>query len=230
MLGEGAVGHGVGLDDAHVAVCVGLDGVDEGREGGAAGGVGADGGGAVDVLEEGERGARDGDGTELLPLVDSVVELLGSGERGEEPGVAVVVDILGIAASGNGDTLCDAGVDRVDRAERVGVHLVIGKGPRRAGLESSIVAAGFGVEGMDAGENGVGVLAGTAAASVGIDIRARPEALHVAEDLRGLRVTPRAGGSHLFSKCASLNEGTVLDSDGEKGHGVHLFPEICQAE
>ncbi len=54
----------------------------------------------------------------LLPDVEGVVELLGDGKVGEVPRAAAVVDVLGVAADGDGLVPCgDARVDGVGRAE-----------------------------------------------------------------------------------------------------------------
>ena len=226
LLGKRAVGVGVGLHNADVAVGISLHSADDGIEGSAARGVGTRRSGGVHILEESEGGAGDGDGADLVPLIDGIVKLLGRGEVGQEPRVAAVVGILGVAADRYGLALGNSGVQSVDGAERVGVHFVVGKGTGRARLESDVVARGRRVKGVNTGEDGVGVLAGAATASVGVDIGAGPEGLHVAENLRSLRVASRAGGADTASESATLDQGAVLVRHGEEGHAVDLLPEI----
>lgn len=121
--------------DRHVAVGVGGHSVHDGGESSGGRSVSANCCGWVHVLEESERGRGDGQGANLLPLVDRIVKLLGSGESGEVPvkcivsesrtvkqwgllpGVAVVVDILGVTTDCDTGALLDARVDRVDGAE-----------------------------------------------------------------------------------------------------------------
>jgi hypothetical protein len=82
----------------------------------------------------------------LLPDVDGRVELLGGGEVGEVPRVAVKVDVFGVAADGDGLALGDSGVDGVLGPEGVDVDFVVGQGALAAGLEGVGVAAGGRVE------------------------------------------------------------------------------------
>lgn len=39
----------------------------------------------TEILEEGQRGARDGDGTDAIPLIDGVVQLLCGSQGADEP-------------------------------------------------------------------------------------------------------------------------------------------------
>lgn len=70
----------------YVAVCVGLDSVDNGCESCGRRCVGTNGGGRVHVLEEGKRDRSDGNGSNLLPLVDGIIKLLSSGKSVQVPG------------------------------------------------------------------------------------------------------------------------------------------------
>lgn len=142
------------------------------------------------------------------------------------PRVPVIIAIFRVSSYGDSDALSDARVERINRAERVGVDFVVGEGAGGARLEGDVVTSSFGIKSINASQDGVGVLAGTTAACVGIDVRSGPEVLHVAEDLGGLRVTPRARCANPASKGASLNKSTVLVDNGEEGHAVDLLPEI----
>jgi hypothetical protein len=74
----------------HVAISVSENSIDDGSEGRRGRSVGSDCGRRVDVSEERQRGAGDRQGTDLLPLVDGVVELLGGGEGVEVPALPSV--------------------------------------------------------------------------------------------------------------------------------------------
>jgi hypothetical protein len=154
--------------DVQEAVGVGGDGGEDGLEVGRGGGgrVGACGEGGQEVFEEGQGERGDGEGAGGLPDVDGVVELLGRGEVGEVPRVAVVVDVFRVAADGDGFALRDARVDAVFGAEGVDVGFVVGERLLAAGLEGVGVAAGGGVEVVDRGQDRVGVLAGPRLAAV----------------------------------------------------------------
>lgn len=117
-------------------------------------------------MEEGERNAGDVERALGVPDGERIVELLGSSEGGQVPRVSAVVAVLGVATSGDGSVGSDAAVDGVDRAEGVDVDLVVGERAVRAGLERERVASGGGVEGVDGGEDAVGVLARASTAGV----------------------------------------------------------------
>jgi hypothetical protein len=69
----------------HIAIGVGRHSVDDGRESCGRRGIGTDCCRRVDILEESERGRGDGQRTNLLPLIDCIVELLSGRESGEIP-------------------------------------------------------------------------------------------------------------------------------------------------
>lgn len=71
--------------DRHVAVSVSLDSVDNGGEGGGRRRVGANSSRRVDILEERKRDRSNRDRANLLPLVDSIVELLSGSKSVEVP-------------------------------------------------------------------------------------------------------------------------------------------------
>ena len=147
-----------------------LDGRGQRREGRRGRGVGAGGDGGRELLEEGERGGGDVERAELVPDDQSIVELLSDGEGGEVPGVTAVVRVLGVAASSDGSVGSNTAVDCVDGTERVDVDLEVGEGLVRARLEGEGVASRSSVERVDGGEDGVSVLARSAAARVCGDV------------------------------------------------------------
>jgi len=77
----------------HVAVCVGLNSVDNRRESCGRRCVGTNSGGRVHVLEEGKRDRSDGDGSNLLPLVDGIIKLLSSSKSVQVPGLISICSI-----------------------------------------------------------------------------------------------------------------------------------------
>ena len=87
LLREAAVRGRVVGDDLEEAVSPVADGGGEGGVFGGGRGVGAGGDGGGELLEEGEGGAGDVEGAELVPGGERVVELLGDGEGGEVPGL-----------------------------------------------------------------------------------------------------------------------------------------------
>ena len=226
LLGERAVGRSVLGDDVDEAVGVGLDGVDDGGVGGRGAGVGAGADGGDEVLEEGKGGRGDRDGTLLLPDVDGIVELLGGGESGEVPGVAGVVNILGVATNGGGLTGGAAIVDTPE-AHRVDNGLVVGKSTVAAGLEGFGIATGSGVKVVDGSQDGVDVLAAAVVDEVGDDIAVIvPEALLEAQDLGSNSVAGIARAADGLGKRRTLHESTVRGGNGEEGRAVDLLPKI----
>lgn len=230
LLVQGTVGVGVLGGDLDEAVGVGGDGGDDLVVGGGAGGVGADGGARDVVAEERKGGLGDGDGALGLPDEESIVELLGGGKGGEEPGVAVVKDILRVAANSDGLVLGDAAVDVVDGAERVDDDLVVGERPVRAGLESVGIAAGGGVEVVDGGEDRVGVAAAAPLTTVDVGdnetLASVPERLLEAENLRGDGSVSTGGLAEDGAELSTLDEGTVGAGDGKEGGAGNLLPEV----
>lgn len=79
---------------------------------------------------------------------------------------------------------------------------------------------------MDACQDGICVLARSAAVKVGQNVGASPETLHIAKDLRGLGITPGAGRADLASKRAALDKSAVLHHYGEEGGAVDFLPEV----
>jgi hypothetical protein len=95
-----------------------------------------------------------------------------------------------------------------------------------ARLESSRVTRGSRVEDVNASQDRVCILAGSTTTSVGKSIRAGPVGLEEAENKRGLRSTVGTRLSELGGKVATLHQSTILDSGGEEGRAVDLFPEV----
>ena len=170
LLRERATARGVLGVDGDEPVGEGLDRGGEGRVGGGRGGVGAGCDGGEELAEECERGGCDLEGALRGPDGERVVELLGDGEGGEVPWVAVVVHVLGVPADGDCACGCDAVVQGVDGAEGVDVDFEVRERLVRAGLEGRGVTARGGVEGVDGREDRVGVLARAATASIGSDV------------------------------------------------------------
>jgi hypothetical protein len=227
----------------HVAVGVGLNSVDNGSESSSRGSVGTDSSRRVDILEEGKRDRSNRNRANLLPLVDGIVKLLSGSESVEvpttlvlvhaflrneidSPRVTVVVRVLGVSADSNTRTLSDTLVDVVDGAERISDNLVVGESLVTARLESGRIARGSRIKDVDAGQNRVCVLTRSTTSSVGEGIGAGPVGLEEAKDKRSLRDTVGARLSKLSGKVAALDQSTVLDSGGEEGRAVNLFPQI----
>ena len=84
--------------------------------------------------------------------------------------VATVVDILGVATSRNRGGGGNAVVDGVDGAERVDVDFQVREGLVGARLEGGSITARIRIERVDGGEDGVSVLARSAAARVCGDV------------------------------------------------------------
>lgn len=95
------------------------------------------------TLEERKGDGSNGDGARATPLRNSVIHLFRRGVHREVPGVAVVVDVLGVAPDGDGSGFRDVGVDGIDGAERVDDSEVVREGFIGAGLECSGIAASF---------------------------------------------------------------------------------------
>lgn len=119
----------------------------------------------VELLEEGQGDGGDIEAPKLVPAVNGVVQLLGGGEGGQVPGVAVVVDVLLVATESDTTVGGDVGVDGVDVAERVDDGLVVGESDVRAGLVGAGFAGGLGIEAVDGAEDGVRIQS-TAAGNV----------------------------------------------------------------
>ena len=226
LLSQGAVRGSILGNNVDEAISVGLDGVDDGSEGGGRAGVGAGADRGDKVLEEGEGGGSDGDRALLLPDVDGIVKLLGGGESSEVPRVTGVVDILGVATDGSGLTGGTAVVNTPE-AHRVNDSLVVEKSLVGAGLEGVDIATGSGVEVVDGSQDGVDVLAAAVVDEVRGDIAVLvPEALLEAQDLGSNSIAGVARASDRPGKGRTLNESTVGGSDGEERRAVNLFPEI----
>lgn len=104
---------------------------------------------------------------------------------------------------------------------------MVGERARGAGLEGGVVACGLGIKGVDASQEGVCVLAGTAAIEVGQNEAAGPEGLQVAENFRCLRITPGAGRADGRREGTTFDKGAVLHSNRKERRAIDFFPEIC---
>jgi len=147
-------------------------------------------------------------------------------QRSDLPGIAVVVRVLGVSANSNTRALSNALVDVVDRTERISNNLVVGKSLVTAWLESGRIARGSRVKDMNAGQDRVCILAGSATSSVRKSIRTGPVRLKEAKGKRSLRDTVGARLSKLSGKVVALYQSTVLNSGGEEGRAVNFFPKV----
>ena len=148
-------------------------------------------------------------------------------DQGQEPGVAVVVGVLRVTTGADSAVGGDTGVDGVDGAESVGVHLMVGEGARGAWLEGGVVTSCIWVESVNATEHAVGVDARAAIiGKVGENVRTRPECLQEAQDLGRLRRAVRAGRADGRCKGSAFNERAVLDGDSKKRRATNLLPQI----
>lgn len=86
--------------------------------------------------------------------------------------VTAHVRVFRVPTSGDGLARGHGRVDTVDSPERIGVNLQVGQSLVTARLEGRDITQSSGIEGMDRGEDGVGVLARTASAGVSGDIAA----------------------------------------------------------
>lgn len=84
-------------DNVHITISVGFDGAGESRVSARGRCVGADGGGGKEIFEEWKRNGGDCQGANLIPCVQSIIELFCCGKGVEIPWVAVVVAVLRIA-------------------------------------------------------------------------------------------------------------------------------------
>lgn len=103
---------------------------------------------------------------------------------------------------------------------------MIGQCSGGARLESGIITAGLRIKGVNATQESVRILAGTAATKVGKGVGSGPEGLQEAKNLRGLRVTVRARGANLAGKSAAFNQSTVLHSNSEERLSTDFLPEV----
>lgn len=172
LLRESAVGWGVLGIDSNETISECLDGGGKSRVSGRRAGVGACGDTGAELLEEGKGGGGDVERALGLPDVQCIVQLLRDTEYCEVPWITVVVAILRVAADGNGSRRADAAVDTVDRAESVDIDLEVSESLVGAGLESRGIASCGRIEGMNGGENGVGILARTSSTGVCGDVAA----------------------------------------------------------
>ncbi len=176
----------------------------------------------------------------MLPDVERVVKLLGDGKVGKVPGVAVVEDVLRVAADCNRLARGDARVDGIGRAEAVDVDLKVGQRLVAARLEGRRITADCRVENVDSGQNRVDILARAAGGNVdcawldraqatrasgltiGDDVAAGvPEALLVAQDVGGNGNARAALGAKLGSKSSTLDQSCFgrsvrMDGNGRK--------------
>lgn len=93
-----------------------------------------------------------------------------SGQEEIRAHVAVVVNILGVAADRDGCSRADAAIDSVNGSEGIDVNLQVGQCFVRAWLERGSVATGSDIPSVNGGENSVGVLAGSPPTSVRSDV------------------------------------------------------------
>ena len=76
-------------------------------------------------MKECEADGRHGQRADSVPLVQGVVEEFGRGRGVDVPGVAALVRVFGISPNGDGRSFRDAGIDAVNRSERIGDDFVI---------------------------------------------------------------------------------------------------------
>jgi hypothetical protein len=158
------------------------------------------------------------------------MELLCCCERGQVPGVAVVIFVLSLASNSDGLAFRDAAIDIEPRAERISDCFVVRESSGRTGLEIRICAIGCGIECVNRRKDRVRVHVGPSLLSVKINVRldvaASPEAFEEAKDLRSGFCAAAARFSEPRRKVCAFGECAVNRGDREERGSHSLFPEI----
>lgn len=186
MLCESSIRWGVFGDNGDKFVCERLDGSYEGAESRRSQGVGTSGDVGYESREERLRDRGNFNRSLFTPYNQRIVQLLGNREGSKVPWlnarintasydnrqayVATEVNIFRIPANSYALVGRDARVDAIDAPERVNVDFEVGKRLVRARLECRRITTNRSIKCVDACEDCVGVLSGSATTSIGNDV------------------------------------------------------------